>query len=179
MSKRLASQVEDDTVANVAEVVWGMITGTRGEFNPDAFYAGVRGMSEIEKIEHYTKLRQTSKQAAYQFAFRVGIVEVNVHMRNAFGPGKAKRRIFVTRQLLRPILAVQPTLFGTSKKLQSTSEAFKFMEWLNSDAPSWYMTQYTFYGSGWGAFFTVVHHALKGGGTGVEVWACTDFLVNN
>jgi hypothetical protein len=83
MSKRTASEVEEDTVANVAEVVWGLLTGTQGSQNPDAtaaFY-NVNGMNEFEKIDHYQKLQRVSKAAAERFASVLGITKVKVYVR--------------------------------------------------------------------------------------------------
>jgi hypothetical protein len=103
MSKRTASEVEEDTVANVAEVVWGLLTGTQGSQNPDAtaaFYS-VNGMNEFEKVDYYATLRRVDRAAAQRFASLHGIISVKVEASNTHSdrPAKKSRKMFITQKL--------------------------------------------------------------------------------
>jgi hypothetical protein len=123
MSKRTASEVEDDTVANVAEVVWGFLTGRVNESDMDHLR---ENMSEMDKVRHYEMLRRTDKAAAERFSPDVPD-KVDVYLTSWTG-STIRRTFFITKKLDGDIW--YPGI-GTSSSLER-----EFFEHVRSSLPA-------------------------------------------
>ncbi len=123
-TKRTASKVDEDTVANVAEVVWGLLTGTLGSVNPSAMSA-FAGNTAFETFKTYTLLRRTNKAAAAQFAKVHRITPAKVSVSIA-GDGTHSVTMYFPESLL-------IELFRKWDQTHYTGEVYNFVKFVFDD----------------------------------------------
>jgi hypothetical protein len=124
MSKRTASDVEEDTVANVADIVFGFITG-RDRNNQIGYDAATSSMDFADRSAYISSIARVSTDgSAIAARLRKNTYPIEGYVYNNLKPGHQWFTIFVDRDIHDALTTTQGTWIKDDDPLQKLTRYF-------------------------------------------------------